>query len=66
MGPEEACKAVVERIIRVKGEKAKEIQVAFIALNKRGETGGYAIQKGFSYAIRSDNEEQMVAVKSHF
>jgi N4-(beta-N-acetylglucosaminyl)-L-asparaginase len=66
MGPEEACKAIVERIIRIKGEKAKDIQVAFIALNKRGETGGYAIQKGFSYAIKSDNEERMMAVKSHY
>jgi N4-(beta-N-acetylglucosaminyl)-L-asparaginase len=66
MGPEEACKAVVERIIRIKGPKVKEIQVAFIALNKRGETGGYAIQKGFSYAIKSNNEERMVTVNSHF
>jgi N4-(beta-N-acetylglucosaminyl)-L-asparaginase len=66
MGPEEACKAVVERIIRIKGEKAKDIQVAFIALNKLGETGGYAIQKGFSYAIKSDKEERMVAIKSHY
>jgi N4-(beta-N-acetylglucosaminyl)-L-asparaginase len=64
MGPEAACKAVVERIIRIKGPKAKDIQVAFIALNKRGETGGYAIQKGFSYAIKNASEERMVAVKS--
>jgi N4-(beta-N-acetylglucosaminyl)-L-asparaginase len=66
MGPEEACKSVVERIIRIKGEKAKDIQVAFIALNKKGETGGYAIQPGFSYAIKNAAEERMVAVKSHF
>jgi len=66
MGPEEACKAVVERIVRIKGEKAKEIQVAFIALNKKGETGGFAIQKGFSYALKSSSEERMVAVKSYF
>lgn len=66
MGPEEACKAVVERIIRIKGAKAKDIQVAFIAVNKKGETGGYAIQKGFSYAIRNNDEERMVAVKSYY
>ena len=66
MGPEEACKAVVERIIRIKSDKAKDIQVAFIAMNKRGETGGYAIQPGFSYAIKNAAEERMVAVKSHF
>ncbi|HEV3324241.1 MAG TPA: N(4)-(beta-N-acetylglucosaminyl)-L-asparaginase [Puia sp.] len=66
MSPEQACKAAVEKIVRIKKEKAKEIQVAFIALNKKGETGGYAIQKGFSYAIKSNNEERMVDVKSYF
>ncbi len=35
-------------------------------MNKQGETGGYAIQKGFSYAIRNATEERMVEVKSHY
>lgn len=51
--PKEACKAAVQRIIRKKGEKAKDLQVGFIALNKKGEYGGYAIQGGFTYAIHS-------------
>ncbi len=66
MSPEEACKAAVEKVARIKKEKAKEIQVAFIAINKKGETGGYALQKGFSYAIKNAAEERMVAVKSYF
>ncbi|MHA4807602.1 isoaspartyl peptidase/L-asparaginase family protein [Flavitalea flava] len=66
LSPEQACKQAVERIIRIKGEKAKEIQVAFIALNKKGETGSFAIQKGFSYALRSNKEEKMVQVKSWY
>jgi N4-(beta-N-acetylglucosaminyl)-L-asparaginase len=64
LSPEQACKATVEKIIRIKGEKAKDIQVAFIALNKKGETGAYAIQKGFSYALKNGDEERMVEVKS--
>jgi N4-(beta-N-acetylglucosaminyl)-L-asparaginase len=40
--------------------------VAFIALNKKGETGAYAIQKGFTYALKNNNEERMVEVKSYF
>jgi N4-(beta-N-acetylglucosaminyl)-L-asparaginase len=56
----------VEKVARIKKEKAKEIQVAFIAVNKKGETGGYALQKGFSYALKSNSEERMVVVKSHF
>jgi N4-(beta-N-acetylglucosaminyl)-L-asparaginase len=66
MSPEQACKAAVERIVRIKKEKAKDIQVAFIALNKKGETGAYAIQKGFSYALKNNTEEKMVEVKSYF
>jgi N4-(beta-N-acetylglucosaminyl)-L-asparaginase len=64
MSPEQACKAAVERIARIKKDKVKDIQVAFIALNKKGEHGAYALQKGFSYAVKSNNEERMVAVKS--
>jgi N4-(beta-N-acetylglucosaminyl)-L-asparaginase len=64
MSPEQACKAAVERIARIKKEKAKDIQVAFIALNKKGEHGAYALQKGFSYAVKNNNEERMVEVKS--
>lgn len=64
LSPEMACKKTVERIIKIKGEKAKEIQVAFLALNKKGEVGSFAIQKGFSYAIRDNNMEKLVASKS--
>jgi N4-(beta-N-acetylglucosaminyl)-L-asparaginase len=66
LSPEQACKTAVERIIRIKKEKAKDIQVAFIALNKKGETGAFAIQKGFSYALKNNTEERMVEVKSYY
>lgn len=62
--PEEACKKVIERIVKIKGDKAKDIQVAFIALNKKGETGAFAIHKGFSYAIKSKQREELVHSKS--
>lgn len=63
MAPEDACKAAVVRIARIKGEKAKDIQIGFIAINKKGETGGYALQKGFSYAVKSGTEEKLVTAK---
>ena len=50
--PEEACKKTIERIIKIRKEKAKDFQVAFIAMNKKGEVGAFAIQKEFSYAIK--------------
>ncbi len=59
--PENACKKAVERIIRIKGDKAREIQVGFIALNKQGEYGGYCIQKGFNFAVcYADDKNFMV------
>jgi N4-(beta-N-acetylglucosaminyl)-L-asparaginase len=64
LSPEAACKAAVERIIRVKKGNVKDIQVAFIALNKKGQTGAFAIHKGFSYAVKSKMEEKMYDAKS--
>ena len=61
--PEAACKIAIERIMRIKGKKAKEIQVAFLAVNRKGEVGAFAIHKGFSYAIKSSQEEKLVASK---
>jgi N4-(beta-N-acetylglucosaminyl)-L-asparaginase len=64
LSPEAACKKIIERIIKVKKEKAKDIQVAFLAINKKGVVGTYAIHKGFSYAIKSGDTEKLVAAKS--
>jgi len=63
LSPEQACKKAVERIMKIKGAKAKEIQVAFLALNKKGEIGAYAIHKGFSYAVKNNKEEKLVKAK---
>jgi N4-(beta-N-acetylglucosaminyl)-L-asparaginase len=48
--PEAACREAVERILRRKPE-AKDLQVGFLAMDKKGNVGAWAIQKGFSYAI---------------
>jgi N4-(beta-N-acetylglucosaminyl)-L-asparaginase len=52
--PEEACKKAVERIITIAKRKNKsldELQIGFIAINKKGEHGAYCLQKGFNYAV---------------
>jgi N4-(beta-N-acetylglucosaminyl)-L-asparaginase len=64
--PEEACKTVIERIVRVKKEKAKDIQVAFLAINSKGEVGSYSLQPGFSFAIKSTSVEELRKSKSWF
>jgi len=65
--PEEACKEAVMRIIKKKPDTAKEIQVGFLALNKKGEYGAYAIQQGFSYAVcNAENQELLVKGNSYY
>lgn len=64
--PEAACKKTVERIVKRNGANAKNVQVGFIALNKKGTYGGYAVLPGFSYAVRGTASEKVVQVKSWF
>ena len=54
--PEEACKKAVERIIqsaKKRGKALSDLQIGFIAINKKGEHGAYCLQKGFNYAVYS-------------
>ena len=54
--PELACKKAVERIVKRDKEKAKTLQVGFLAMNKKGQYGAYAIQNGFVFSVKSDKE----------
>ena len=53
--PENACRLAVERVIE-KNPDWREIQVGFIALNTRGEYGGYCIHPEFTFAVRREGE----------
>ena len=64
MSPELACKRTVERIIRKKGDQAKNLQVGFIAVNTKGEYGGYALQKEFTYAVQTKAGSKVFHSKS--
>ena len=61
--PENACKKAVERIVKRDPAKAKTIQVGFLAMNKKGEHGAYAIQKGFVYSLKTATENKVVKSK---
>lgn len=61
--PELACKKAVERIVKRDPKKAKTLQVGFLALNKKGQYGAYAIQKGFVISVKSGTENRMVQSK---
>ncbi len=59
IAPTEACKIAVER--SMKHEKnLTDLQVGFLALNKNGETGAYAIHPGFNYAVHTDKGNSLI------
>lgn len=58
--PEEACKEAVERVYKKQGKRASEIQVGFIAINKQGLYGSFCLQRGFSYAVKSNSDNKLV------
>ena len=65
--PEEACKEAVMRIIKKKAKSTKDLQVGFLALNKNGEYGAYAIQQGFTFAVcDSQKQDLIIKGKSHY
>jgi N4-(beta-N-acetylglucosaminyl)-L-asparaginase len=54
--PQAACRMAIDRVISAsqrRGLHLDNIQVGFIALNKAGEHGAFAIHKGFTYAVAS-------------
>jgi N4-(beta-N-acetylglucosaminyl)-L-asparaginase len=54
--PAAACEAAVRRILKRKPDAAKTIQVGFLAINRKGEVGAYALQPGFRYALCDKNK----------
>lgn len=57
--PEQACKEAVQRIMK-KHDSIENLQVGFLALNKNGEFGGYAIYKGFHFAVKTARQKELI------
>lgn len=53
MGPAQACKEAVLRIIK-KIPEFEQHQIGYIALDKNGNYGAFSIQPGFEYAVKSE------------
>lgn len=64
--PDVACKKAVERMVKRDKEKAKNNQVGFIAINKKGEYGGYCLQSEFSYAVCYSDEKNFLVTPEHW
>ncbi|WP_299222847.1 isoaspartyl peptidase/L-asparaginase family protein [uncultured Psychroserpens sp.] len=64
MSPQKACEEAVHRITN-KNDKYKGFQIAYIAINKAGDTGSYSIHKGFTY-MRYQNGKNENIHSSYF
>ena len=56
--PQEACEEAVNRVIKYAGDRYKDFQVGFIALNKVGEIGSYCIHEWFNYQVHTVKENK--------
>lgn len=61
--PKKACQEAVSRIVKLtknRNKDLKDIQVGFIALNKKGEYGAYCVQGGFNYAVNDNSGNRLL------
>lgn len=64
--PEEACKEAVKRIVKKSPEKSRGIQVGFLAVDKQGNHGAYALQQGFTFAVHNEKGNTLFESRSHY
>ncbi len=64
MSPQEACEEAVRRIVTTNPNHVN-FQVAYIALNKQGETGCYCIHPGFKMMKYEEGINKPITAKSH-
>ncbi|MBT5615497.1 MAG: N(4)-(beta-N-acetylglucosaminyl)-L-asparaginase, partial [Flavobacteriales bacterium] len=56
--PQEACEEGIARI--VKNQNYKDMQIGYLAINKKGEHGAYAVHPWFNYALHQGGENRMI------
>ena len=58
--PQEACEEAISRIVKKPNSDYKNFQVGYIAVNKQGETGSYAIHQYFSMTKYQDGINEQI------
>ncbi|MBS7256621.1 isoaspartyl peptidase/L-asparaginase family protein [Flavobacterium branchiicola] len=61
--PQKACEEAVLRVVKLmknRNKDLKDIQVGFIALNKKGDYGSYCVQSGFNYAVYDETGNRLI------
>ena len=60
---QEACEEAVRRI-QLKHANYKDFQVGYLAINKAGEIGAYAIHPGFTYSLHKAGSNKVYRAAS--
>lgn len=60
LSPQAACREAVMHIKTLRGDKLKDAQVGFLAIDATGNVGAFALQPGFTYAVTSPSGETKV------
>ena len=63
--PQEACEEAIRRLV-LKNSDIKDIQAGFLAFNKEGQYGAYAVHPGFNYALHYRGGKALMDSKSKF
>jgi N4-(beta-N-acetylglucosaminyl)-L-asparaginase len=63
LSPQEACEFAIKRIYKT-AKNNKEIQIGYLAINKMGDVGTFSLYNGFTYAMTTGKESEVV--KSEF
>jgi len=61
--PQEACEEAVNRIVKKPNSNYKNFQVGYVALNKQGEMGSYAIHQGFTVSKFQNHKSENLPSK---
>jgi len=64
--PQEACEEAVRRLISKNRKDIADIQAGFLAINKEGQVGAFAVQPGFNFAKATLSNNELIDSKSHF
>ncbi|MDQ6738124.1 MAG: N(4)-(beta-N-acetylglucosaminyl)-L-asparaginase [Gemmatimonadota bacterium] len=65
--PKEACREAIARVVHKRPAVSKTLQVCFLAIDKRGEVGAYALHPGFVYAVHDATpgpHDKLIAAES--
>lgn len=64
--PQEACEEAVRRLVAKNEKQIADMQVGFLAINKEGEFGAYAVHPGFNFAMHHSGAKILKDAGSKF